>query len=118
MDLHPSITIPFIESICKAVYSNDTAELYDDYCDRHKDAHGIKARWVYSQVYTIDQWIMMFSQLAYDVDASIALDEANDRAFMERVASLGLTDWAARNNIRSEADLTEHNYWESQRKIA
>lgn len=118
MELHPSITPAFIEAINMAVAQDDTADLYDDYCERYKDAHGIKARWVYSNSYTATQWVSMFSMLAYDVDASIQRDDDERRAFAERIASVGLTEWAIRNNIFSESDLYEHNYWQSQRLIA
>ena len=110
MNLHHSITPEVIASITNAVNTGDTAELYDSYCEHYKDAHGIKARWVYGNTYTAEQWVSMFSMLAYDVDASIAADEARDAAFRERVASLGLSEWAERNGIRNELDLMEYNY--------
>lgn len=110
MNLHPSITEAVIANITTAVNSGDTADLYDSYCEHYKDAHGIKARWVYGNTYTAEQWVSMFSSLAYDVDASIAADEARDAAFRERIASIGLTEWAERNGIRNEYDLMEHNY--------
>lgn len=109
MNLHPTITPEVIANITNAVNSGDTADLYDSYCEHYKDAHGIKARWVYGNTYTAQEWVSMFSSLAYDVDASIAADEARDAAFRERVASLGLSEWAERNGIRNEYDLMEYN---------
>ncbi len=109
MNLHHSITPEVIASITNAVNTGDTAELYDSYCEHYKDAHGIKARWVYGNTYTAEQWVSMFSMLAYDVDASIAADEARDAAFRERITSIGLTEWAERNGIRNEYDLMEYN---------
>lgn len=109
MNLHPSITEAVIANITNAVNSGDAADLFDSYCERFRDAHGIKARWVYGNTYTAEQWVSMFSSLAYDVDASIAADEARDAAFRERVASLGLSEWAERNGIRNEYDLMEYN---------
>ena len=110
MNLHPSITEAVIANITNAVNSGDTADLFDSYCEHYKDAHGIKARWVYGNTYTAEQWVSMFSSLAYDVDASIAADEAADKAFRERIASLGLSEWAERNGILTELDLMEYNY--------
>ena len=110
MNLHHSITPEVIASITNAVNTGDTAELYDSYCEHYKDAHGIKARWVYGNTYTAEQWVSMFSMLAYDVDASIAADEAHDAAFHERIASLGLSEWAERNGIRDHNDLMDYNY--------
>lgn len=110
MNLHHSITEAVITNIANAVNSGDTADLYDSYCEQYKDAHGIKARWVYGNTYTADQWVRMFSSLSYDVDASIARDEAEAKAFRERIAALGLSEWAERNGIRSEFDLMEYNY--------
>lgn len=118
MELHPSITASVIASITQAVECGDTADLYDAYCDNYKDAHGIKARWVYGNTYTADQWVNMFSMLAYDVDESIARDEARDAAFRERIASLGLAEWAERNNIRNEYDLMEYNYQQENKEWA
>lgn len=117
MELHPSITLPFIEYVCKSVYNNDTDDLASDYCDRHKDAYGIKARWVFSRTYTINEWLVMFSGLAYAIDAECEREEAEQKAFMERIASVGLTAWAKRNNIRSEYDLMEHNYMNEHRML-
>ncbi len=114
MNLHPSITADYIAFITAAVEGNDRdgdlGDLYDSYCEYYKDAHGIKARWVYGNSYTADQWVFMFSSLAYDVDDSIARDEAEAKAFRDRLASVGLTEWAARNNIKDELDLMEFNY--------
>ncbi len=118
MELHPSITPEVIANITKAVETDDTADLYDSYCEHHKDAYGIKARWVYGNTYTAQEWVSMFSYLAYATDAACEREEANDRAFMERIASVGLTDWAKRNNIRSETDLMEYNYIEGNRRAA
>ena len=118
MSLHPSITFDTIAFIAKAVESGDVADLYDSYCDNYKDAHGIKARWVYGNVYTADEWVTMFSQLAYDVDASIERDEAEAKALRERIASLGLTEWAERNNIRNQYDLMEYNYQQENKDAA
>lgn len=118
MNLHPSITPEVIANITNAVNSGDTADLYDSYCDNYKDAHGIKARWVYGNIYTAQEWVSMFSSLAYDVDASIARDEAEAQAFRDRIASLGLTEWAERNNIRDEYDLMDYNYRQEMQDAA
>ena len=118
MNLHPSITAEAIASITKDVEAGNTAELYDNYCEYYKDAHGIKARWVYGNVYTAQEWVQMFSSLAYDVDAACEREEEAQKAFEERVASLGLTEWAKRNNIRTEYDLMEYNYSQELRDAA
>jgi hypothetical protein len=118
MDLHPSITPEVVANITKAVEEGDTADLYDSYCDNHKDAHGIKARWVYGRTYTAQEWVNMFSMLAHDVDAAIARDEENDALFRKRMESVGLAEWAERNNIRSETDLIEYNYHQRMRDYA
>lgn len=106
MNLHPDMTEAFRNSIATA----PEADLQDSYCDMHKEAHGIKARWVYGRSYTREEWLSMFNGLLFDIDESIAADKAADEAFMKRVADLGLSDWAARNNIKSELDLMEYNY--------
>ncbi len=110
MSLHYTITDKVIAAITKAVESGDTAGLYDSYCDSYKDAHGIKARWVYGNTYTAEEWIKMFSILAYDVDVAIAEEEREKQAFRDKLASLGLTEWAKRNNIHDEYDLMDYNY--------
>lgn len=85
-------------------------EIEDLYCELHKDAHGVKARWIYGMGFTREQFVRMFEQLEADIDAAIEADRAADAAFMAMVDSLGLSDWAARNGIKRELDVWEHNY--------
>ncbi len=106
MNLHADMN----EAFRNLIANGDEAELRDMYCDMYKDAHGIKARWVYGNSYGRDEWLSMFNHLLYDIDASIEADKAADAAFQARIADLGLTEWANRNGIKSELDLMEYNY--------
>lgn len=107
---YPTMSESFINWINTA--SNE--EIAGEYCDAYKEGNGIKARWMLGAVQTKAQWADDFVALGHDIEASIAADEARDAAFLARVASLGLADWAAANGIRTEYDLMEHNdrqYW-------
>lgn len=89
----------------------DMDEILDTYVENYKDGHGIKARWMYGQpMPSRVEFASMFDHLARDIDESIAADKARDVAFMAMVDSVGLTAWAAENNIKCEMDLWEHNY--------
>jgi hypothetical protein len=90
--------------------TGDSQEIAEQYCESFKDAHGIKARWMLGAVHTPAEWARMFVQLGHDIDESIEQDKARDAAFLARVESLGLAQWAKDNNIKSELDLWEHNY--------
>lgn len=85
-------------------------DIAEQYCESFKDAHGIKARWMLGAIHTPAEWAQMFVQLSHDIDESIAADKARDEAFLARVASLGLAQWAADNGIKSELDLMEYNH--------
>lgn len=85
-------------------------EIEDMYCELYKDAHGIKARWIYGMGFTREQFAGMFDTLEREIEDSIARDRADDAAFMAMVDSLGLSDWASRNGIKREMDVWEHNY--------
>ena len=102
MTLHADMN----EAFRNFIATGDEAELRDMY----KDAHGIKARWVYGNSCSREEWLSMFNHLLYDIDASIEADKAADAAFMARIADLGLAKWAEENNIKSEMDLMEYNY--------
>lgn len=106
MTLHADMN----EAFRNLIATGDEAELRDMYCDMYKDAHGIKARWVYGNSYSREEWLSMFNHLLYDIDASIEADKAADAAFMARITDLGLAKWAEENNIKSEMDLMEYNY--------
>lgn len=84
-------------------------ELLDGYCESYKEAHGIKARWIYDSGMTREELARAYDTLAGDIRHECEREEARAAAFMARVADLGLTEWAARNNIRNEYDLWEHN---------
>lgn len=93
-------------------------ELLDGYCESYKDAHGIKARWIYGQNLSRWELAQAFDGLAADIKAAEEHEAARDAAFLARVEAMGLSDWAARNNIRSEWDCMEHNdnvSWEAKR---
>jgi hypothetical protein len=93
-------------------------ELLDGYCESYKDAHGIKARWVYNSGMSRDELARAYDRLAGDIKAENERQEAADAAFRNRIAALGLSDWAERNGIRSEYDLWDHNdrvSWEAKR---
>lgn len=87
-------------------------EIEGSYAECYKDAHGIKARWVYDAGITREAFADMFVTLGHDIKAENDRLEAEQAAFVERIASLGLTEWAERNGIRTEHDLWEHNYRE------
>ena len=93
------------------INTGDLEEIRDQYVESYKDAHGIKARWLYGHpMPTREEFVGMFTRLDDDIEASIARDKAADAAFMARVDGLGLTAWAAENGIKSEYDLMEYNY--------
>lgn len=90
------------------------ADIEEAYCESYKDAHGIKARWVYGKGYSREHFADSFEILGRDIKAACERQDAEDAAFRERVASLGLTEWCERNNIRTELDLMEYNYQNSR----
>lgn len=93
------------------INTGDLEEIRDQYVESFKDAHGIKARWLYGRdMPTREEFVSMFTHLANDIDESIERDRLADVAFMARIDDLGLTAWAAENNIKSQMDLDEHNY--------
>ena len=93
------------------INTGDLEDIRDQYVESFKDAHGIKARWLYGRdMPTREEFVRMFEVLTVDIEESIERDRLADVAFMERVASLGLTAWAAENGIKSEIDLMEYNY--------
>jgi hypothetical protein len=106
MNLHADMT----EAFRNLIANGDEAELRDMYCDMHKDAYGVKGRFVYSKDYTREEWLSMFNCLLFAIDESIEADRLADEAFMHRIDGLGLKEWAERNGIKSELDLTEYNY--------
>lgn len=90
-----------------------TADMEDiecAYAESYKDAHGIKARWIYGRGYSREEFADMFVNLGHDLKREQERQDAETAAFIQRVADLGLTDWAARNNIKTELDLWEYNY--------
>lgn len=110
-DLIAKLTRPtFSEGFVEWLATADMEEIEGAYAENYKDAHGIKARWVYNAGISREEFANMFVQLGYDIKAEEERQDAEDAAFLERVASLGLAEWAERNNIRSELDLWEHNY--------
>ncbi len=104
----PTFSEGFVEWLATAPME----EVEGAYAENYKDAHGIKARWVYNAGISREEFADMFVHLGEDIKAEEDRQEAADKAFRERVASLGLADWAERNGIRNEYDLWEHNYRE------
>lgn len=101
----------FDASMVNWLATADMEDILDTYVECYKDGHGIKARWMYGQpMPSRAEFASMFDHLNHDIEASIAADKARDAAFMEMVASVGLSGWAAENNIKCEMDLWEHNY--------
>jgi hypothetical protein len=101
----------FDEGFTNWLATADMEDILDSYVESYKDGHGIKARWMYgAPMPTRIEFANMFDHLRHDIEASIAADKARDAAFMAMVASVGLSDWAAENNITCEMDLWEHNY--------
>jgi hypothetical protein len=95
----------------------DMEEIEGAYAENYKDAHGIKARWVYGAGHTREEFADMFVHLGYDLKREEERQDAEDAAFVKRVADLGLTEWAARNGIKTELDLMEYNYrqeWQAE----
>jgi hypothetical protein len=87
----------------------DMADLYDAYCEHYKDAHGIKARWIYGTEYSREEFANMFESLGHAIrEENKREQEAQDR-FTALIASLGLADWAVANGIRTMYDLWDHN---------
>lgn len=80
------------------------------YAENYKDAHGIKARWVYNAGITRDEFANMFVILGHDIQAEEKRQNEADEAFRKRIADLGLTEWAQRNGIHNEYDLMDYNY--------
>ena len=91
----------------------ETAEMEDiegAYAENYKDAHGIKARWVYGAGHTREQFADMFVRLGNDIKEEENREAAANARFMALVESLGLTQWAADNGIKTAMDLCEYNY--------
>lgn len=110
-DLIASLSRPtFDEGFTLWLATAEMEEIEGAYAENYKEAHGIKARWVYGRGYSREQFADMFVSLGADIKAENERQDAADAAFMAMIASVGLTDWAAENNIRCEMDLWEHNY--------
>lgn len=88
----------------------ELADIVDQYVESYKDAHGIKARWMYGRETTREEMTKLWNQLNIEIEESIKRDEEAQAAFVKRLADCGLTEWAARNNIRTEYDLEDYNY--------
>lgn len=107
----PEFSPEFVQWLATA----DMEEIEGAYAENFKDAHGIKARWVYNAGITREEFADKFVHLGYDIKAEEERMEAEDEAFRARVASLGLTDWAERNGIKNESDLYMYNYEQESR---
>lgn len=94
-------------------------ELLDAYCENYKDAHGIKARWIYSSDLSRMELARYFDILAREIKAEREREAEHDAAFRNSIDSVGLTEWAARNNIHTQYDLYDHQhelYWRGQQE--
>lgn len=117
MNLHPSMTPAIVANIL----ASDVEQLYSDYSDSYKDTHGIRPRWINPTGMTPMDFVELFSSLSYSDDYQAELDAEMQAAFVKKVADLGLTQWCADNNIKTETDLQEYNYqqeckdWEARR---
>lgn len=102
----PTFSPEFVQWLATA----DMEEIEGAYAENYKDAHGIKARWVYNAGYSREEFANMFVSLGHDIDEMEGKVRAEEAAFLARVAAVGLADWAERNNVRCEMDLWDHNY--------
>lgn len=102
-------TASFSPEFANWIATADMAELQDAYCDNYKDAHGIKARWVYGRDYTREEFATMFVQLGHEIEAECERDRQRHAEFTARIETLGLTSWAAENGIHTEYDLMDYN---------
>lgn len=85
-------------------------ELLDAYCENHKDAFGIKGRWIYSQGLSRAQLAQEFDILAISIKIAEETEQQYQQAFLNNLNNVGLKDWAERNNIHNEYDLYDHQY--------
>lgn len=88
----------------------ETAEMEEiegAYAENYKDAHGIKARWVYNAGYSREEFANMFVSLGLDLKAENDREEAYHLSFREQAAQLGLGEWLAANGITTTYDLMD-----------
>lgn len=76
-------------------------ELMDDYCDYHKDVHGVKARWIYNSGVTVAELKSMLASLErqYHEQAEFerqraARNEKAARELIQQFMALGAKDVA------------------------
>lgn len=100
----------FSAEVVQWLATADIDEIMDTYVESFKDAHGIKARWLYGSTITREQFADMFVQLGHDIKAEEQRQRDADARFMAHVEGLGLAAWAAERGIRCELDLWEHDY--------
>jgi hypothetical protein len=64
-------------------------EMMDEYCDLHKDVHGVKARWIYGMDVTEAQMEAMLDSLQKQGEAvwaeEAAQEAASDAAFLAEI---------------------------------
>lgn len=92
-------------------------EIEDAYCESYKDAHGIKARWIYGCGYTREEFADMFVSLGEDIKAENAREDMYQESFREKASNLGLTEWLTANGITTTYDLMEQQdrqAWDSE----
>lgn len=99
----PTFSADFAEWLASA----DMAEIMDAYVESYKEAHGIKARWLYGATISRVEFADMFVSLGHEIVAEREREEAIHLSFRERASLLGLADWLAFNGITTTYDLMD-----------
>ena len=64
-------------------------QLMDDYCDYHKDVHGVKARWIYNSGVTVAELKSMLASLEREYHEQAE----SERKHTERKGNVGSGRW-------------------------
>jgi len=67
-------------------------ELMDEYCDYHKDVHGVKARWIYNTGVTVEELKRMLASLERQYHEQVEFERKqsarNEQAAREQIRVL------------------------------
>jgi len=91
----PSFDASFINWLATAPME----EIEGSYAECYKDAHGIKARWVWNAGISRVEFADMFVSLGNDLKEEEERDAEDARHFAEIMAANGLTLWCEANGV-------------------
>lgn len=114
----PSLFRPtFSASFVSWLETAEMEEIEGAYAENYKDAHGIKARWVFNAGYSRVDFANMFVALGQDIKEENEREEAYHQKFRDQAQQLGLGEWLASKGITTTYDLMDSESrldWQAQ----